>query len=486
MKIFNLSTQQQEHRQEHQVSDMDAFAVKENNSDDTSTMSTVSEGSNGSESNAITSAKAATSPSKSALSGLLDSCDLQNVYYTVVGGQRNRGNSDNKEKTNTKAKESDKSSKVYMKKKKKKHGSRASGIQRKQKRSSSEDSSQRRAAAVVSDEEEEEEEKEAAPELSLEELRYRLLATSRKLLRSRGFSIRQQLQDLLMEESATLLQAQIRGLLARTVYQELLATEKERLRVEKERRRALRDRLVAAQVIQIFYRMRYQRRSEAASCIQRHLVTRTEYYRNYRLGACIMIQSVLRRALVQIHMSKRYPTIFVRPEPPQNMILTEKSAAALKLQAAVRRFLAYRQFQRVRQGVIALQSASRGLSTRNELLHTEYDEQKDNEQVPSEVTGEDDESEYEDEDDDDDDDDSEDDAEEESLVTYDDLPIEELDDEDRHRDGWFEELLQDIVGDFEDTWKEMTVSTPSVGNKTNKTKSNGSRKLKSSRQRGKR
>ncbi|KAL3936959.1 MAG: hypothetical protein SGBAC_007830 [Bacillariaceae sp.] len=410
MKIWSLNKQQQN------VSDEDRY-VKENNSDDTSTSSTDSEGSSSSQTNttnstAVTSTRVYTSPSK-ALGGILEICDLHNVY-SVLSPRK-----DSATVVIAEGEDEDEGTEVCAK----------GALKHGRKRGSQ--------AVTVADEDIQAT-AELEPELSLEEQRAQLLATSKKLLRNRGFSIRQQLLELLKEESATLLQARVRGLSARTLYHEKVA---------------------AAKFIQLFYRIRLQRMHEAAYRIQYFLSYNTEYYRNCRIGASIMIQSVVRRTLVQQNMAKQHQS-------------------AARLQTAVRRFLACKQWYTVRQGAIAVQAASRGISTRNKLLDMEYevrkprrnlpsnDNNKDNKKVPKheihEVEYDDDDEDYTVE--------NESDEEDESLVTYqpeefddheDDIPIEELGEEDRHKDGWFNDLLMDIVGDIEDTWKEMTVAEPS-------------------------
>jgi len=538
MQLWGLSSNNQPQQQQQVYSEEDTY-VKENNSDDTSTMSTFSEGSNNSSSNNnnnTNTTTAVTSTTTRALGGILDSCDILAALRSGgrgdVGGAAACGAECNDTATVITA-EGD-ATEVYVASPNRRHRQQRHHRHHRHVVSYDEDDSCDSNSCDSSLDDDE--------PLSLEEQRNQLLQDSKKLLRTRGFSIRQQLQQLIQHESATLLQAQIRGLIAKNRYQEQVA---------------------AAKFIQLFYRIEYQQPRHQAACkIQSFFQVHTEYYRLYRIGASIMIQSVVRRALTVNKMAKQ-------------------QESALRIQATVRSFLACLLLKKARQGVIAVQAAHRGMVSRQQLLDMEYDhsdhndvdDQVDHVVVDSdklntttdtaattptlqeeEEAGEDQEAplqkqeqeqeqqeeahqvqgvQDEEEDDEYDDDEEETYQEEEgslvtyeeedgSLVTYekdegidhhhyddddddfdeddddDDLPIEELDDEDRHRDGWFEELLQDIVGDFEDTWKEMTLSEPAADaaaakedkskskSKSSKNSKKSSRKEKSRRQKERR
>jgi hypothetical protein len=134
---------------------------------------------------------------------------------------------------------------------------------------------------------------------------------NKKLLLTRGISIRKQLRELLNHESAALLQARVRGMLVRESH---------------------------------------SRNQSSAVCIQRavreYLHTRTE--------AAIVVQSVVRRALVRHH-------------------LQQATYSAVKLQAFVRATSARNSFHNAQRCATLLQAQTRGMIARSNLNDMEYD-----------------------------------------------------------------------------------------------------------------
>jgi hypothetical protein len=150
-----------------------------------------------------------------------------------------------------------------------------------------------------------------------QELAQKAMDLNKRLLVTRGISIRKQLRELLYHESVALLQARVRGMLVRESY---------------------------------------SRNQSSAVCIQRavreHLHTRT--------GAAIMVQSVVRKALVRHH-------------------LQQATCSAIKLQAFVRATWARNYFLHAQRGATLLQAQTRGMIARSNLNDLEYERDNDSE-----------------------------------------------------------------------------------------------------------
>lgn len=144
------------------------------------------------------------------------------------------------------------------------------------------------------------------------ELAERALGLNKSLLVTRGVSIRKQLRELLNYESAVLIEARVRGMLARASYSKNLSS---------------------------------------VVCIQRAV----RNYLNTRREAAVLVQSVVRRSLV-LHR------------------LHAAVCGAVTLQAFVRAVSARKYFHQAQRSATIIQAETRGMIARSNLNDMEYED----------------------------------------------------------------------------------------------------------------